>query len=94
MFEIDKEKALFTGIGVRGSNWATFEFLSYILPENIKIYGIPLSGYIKNWSETGAVHLDVVFTYLGDLSRSYYALVDPMRIGFYSIVEYVRKKTF
>lgn len=92
MLKTDKGTALFTGIGVRGSNWATFEFLSSILPENIKIYGVPLSGYIRNWSETGAVHLDVVFTYLGNLSGSYYALVDPMRIGFYSILEYDRKK--
>jgi len=85
--ETDKGGWLLTGIGVRGSDLATLRFLRDIMPEDIKVIGIPLSGYIKKWSETGAVHLDVVMTYLGEVNGTYYAVLDPMRIGFYSAIE-------
>jgi arginine deiminase len=88
----DRGTSLLTGIGVRGSNRAAFQILSKILPEDIKLYGLPLSGYIKYWSETGAVHLDVVLLYLGELNGTYYAILDPMRVGFYSLLEYDREK--
>ncbi|MEM4489017.1 MAG: hypothetical protein QXK88_09550 [Desulfurococcaceae archaeon] len=40
----------------------------------------------------GAAHLDVVFAYLGLVGDTMCALVDPMRMGFYSVLEYDRKK--
>lgn len=86
--ETDKGRWILTGIGVRGSNIATIRILRNIFPEDVDIIGIPLSGYIKNWSETGAVHLDVVLTYLGNINGSYYAVLDPMRIGFYSAFQF------
>ena len=92
LLKTDDIIAVLTGIGVRGSNYSTFKILSEILPEKVRIIGIPLSGYIKHWAETGAVHLDVVFTYLGNLNGTYYALVDPLRLGFYSGLEYIREK--
>jgi arginine deiminase len=79
-----------SGIGVRGSNWATFKVLGELLPEDVRLVGVPLAGYIRNW-ELGAVHLDVVFSYLGDLGGVRVALVDPSRLGFYSLLEYDRK---
>ncbi len=85
--ETDKGRWLLTGIGVRGSDLATLRFLRDIMPVDVKVVGIPLSGYIKKWSETGAVHLDVVMTYLGEVNGVYYAVLDPMRIGFYSAIE-------
>ena len=84
--------ALITGIGVRGSNHATFKFLSEILPEDIELYGLPLSGYIRDWANTGAVHLDVTLLYLGCLNGCYVAFVDPLRTGFYSLLRYDREK--
>lgn len=79
-----------TGIGVRGSNWATFKALSSLLPEDVRLIGIPLSGYIRDWG-TGATHLDGRFSYLGDAKGTKVVLVDPSRIGIYSAVEYDRE---
>ena len=90
LIKTEKGTALFTGIGVRGSNVGTFKFLADFLPEDIELYGVPLSGYVRHWDITGSVHLDVVFTYLGDLNGTYYAVIDPMRIGMYSILRYDR----
>jgi len=92
LLKIDGSTILLTGIGVRGSNYPTFKVLSEVLPEEVRIIGVPLSGYVKSWAETGAVHLDVVFTYLGELNGVYYAVLDPLRLGFYSGLEYVREK--
>jgi arginine deiminase len=90
LIKTEKGIALFTGIGVRGSNISTFKFLADFLPDEVELYGVPLSGYVKHWDITGSVHLDVVFTYLGDLNGTYYAVIDPMRIGMYSILRYDR----
>ena len=87
LIQTDNGKYLLTGIGVRGSNLAALVTMRKVLSEDIHLIGIPLSGYIKKWSETGAVHLDVVLTYLGDLNGTYYAVIDPMRVGFYSVIE-------
>jgi arginine deiminase len=84
------EALLLTGIGVRGSNHATFKILANLMPENVRLVGIPLAGYLRNW-EAGAVHLDVVFAYLGEIEGHKWALVDPSRMGFYSALEYDRK---
>ncbi|MEM3975018.1 MAG: hypothetical protein QW320_11675 [Ignisphaera sp.] len=83
--------AVLTGVGVRGSNHATFKILSSILPEDVRLIGVPLAGYIKDWA-SGAVHLDVVFSYIGDVGGERLALVDPSRIGFYSLLEYRRRE--
>ena|GEM_PF-612166 len=92
LLKIDGSTVLLTGVGVRGSNYPIFKVLSEILPEEVRIIGVPLSGYVKNWAETGAVHLDVVFTYLGELNGVYYSVLDPLRLGFYSGLEYNREK--
>ena len=92
LLKTDNEVTVLTGIGVRGSNYPTFRVLSEILPEEVRIIGVPLSGYIKHWAETGTVHLDGAFTYLGNLNGVYYALADPLRLGFYSGLEYIREK--
>lgn len=84
----NNETALFTGIGVRGSNLAALKSLSNFLPDEITIYAVPLSGYIKNWKETGSVHLDVVMLYSGRVKGLNVMFVDPGRIGFYSILKY------
>ncbi len=81
---------ILTGIGVRGSNWATFKILGELLPEDVRVIGVPLAGYVKYW-EYGAVHLDVVFSYIGDLGGVRVALIDPSRLGFYSLLEYDRR---
>jgi arginine deiminase len=90
LLKCDENVILLTGIGVRGSNLATFKILADLLPEDLRLIGIPLAGYIRNW-ESGAVHLDVVFAYLGDIDGQNVALVDPSRMGFYSALEYDRK---
>ena len=82
--------AILTGVGVRGSNWATFKVLGELLPEDVRIIGVPLAGYMKYW-DYGAVHLDVAFSYIGDLGGVRVALVDPSRLGFYSLLEYDRR---
>ncbi len=56
----DDRSVILTGIGVRGSNTATFKFLAEILPSSVELYGVPLAGYIRDW-KFGAAHLDVVF---------------------------------
>jgi len=83
--------ALFTGIGVRGTNEAAIRIISKILPQEVEIYGIPLSGYIKNWKETGTVHLDVALLYGGVINGYNVVFVDPGRIGFYSVIKYNRE---
>jgi len=81
---------ILAGMGVRGTNWAAFRELGEILPEDIRIIGVPIAGYIKNW-QYDAVHLDVVFSYLGDVGGIKVALIDPSRVGFYALLEYNRK---
>ncbi|MEM4544968.1 MAG: hypothetical protein QXE61_07795 [Nitrososphaerota archaeon] len=85
----DEEAALITGIGVRGTDPETFTLLDSLLPKGVRFFGVPLSGYLKDWVG-GAVHLDVVFAYLGEVGEGRVALVDPSRMGFYSILEYDR----
>ncbi|MEM4601965.1 MAG: hypothetical protein QW808_03605, partial [Desulfurococcaceae archaeon] len=91
VIKTDGGVAVFTGIGVRGSNWATFKALSSILPEDVRIIGIPLSGYIRDWA-TGATHLDGRFSYLGETKGVRVALVDPSKIALYSALEYDRQR--
>ncbi len=79
------KRALFTGIGVRGSNVAAPKLLQEFLISqglNIEVYGVPLPGYIRDW-RTGAVHLDVVMMHAGPVT-----FVSPGRMGFYSLVKY------
>ncbi len=76
--------ALFTGVGIRGSNRATLELIREFLSikgYDIEIYGVPLPGYIRNW-RTGAVHLDVVMMHAGPS-----LILSPGRMGFYSLVK-------
>lgn len=87
----DDGQAIFTGVGVRGSNHATFKSLSRILPADVKLYGVPISAYIRYW-EYGAVHLDVVMMYLGDLNGVKTVFIDPSRMGLYSFLEYNREE--
>lgn len=81
-----KEKyALFTGIGIRGSNRAAIELIKEYLTikgADIEVYGVPLPGYIRNW-RTGAVHLDVVMMNAGPC-----VIVSPGRMGFYSFLKF------
>lgn len=94
LLRTDGQTVLLTGIGIRGSNLATFEILNKIMPDGVRMIGIPLSGYIREW-EVGAVHLDVTFAYLGHIEGTRWALVDPSRMGFYSALEYDRRnRTF
>ena len=77
--------ALFTGIGIRGSNRATIELMrEYFSLKGIEldIYGVPLPGYIRDW-RTGAVHLDVVMMNTGPC-----VILSPGRIGFYSFLRF------
>ncbi len=77
--------ALFTGIGVRGSNVAALKLIHDFLASkglDVEVYGVPLPGYIKDW-RTGAVHLDVVMMHAGPVT-----FVSPGRMGFYSLVKY------
>ncbi len=77
--------ALFTGVGVRGTNAAALkliqEFLS-VQGHEVRVYGVPLPGYIRDWT-TGAVHLDVVMMHAGPVT-----FVSPGRMGFYSLIRY------
>jgi len=91
LLKSDEKAVLLTGIGVRGSNYATFKILADLMPEHIRLIGIPLAGYLRKW-EMGAVHLDVVFGYIGEVEGHKWALVDPSRMGFYAALEYDRKK--
>lgn len=88
----DKGAVLFTGIGVRGTNMAAIKALSKILPPEISICVVPLSGYIKSWRETGTVHLDVAMLYGGKMNGWRVMFVDPGRIGFYSVLKYQPSK--
>ncbi len=84
LVEGDKQ-ALFTGIGVRGSNIAALKLIHDFLALQgleVEVYGVPLPGYIKDW-RTGAVHLDVVMMHAGPVT-----FVSPGRMGFYSLVKY------
>ncbi len=87
VIKTESDVVVMTGIGVRGSNIATIDFIADILPEDVRVIAIPIAGYIRDW-KTGAVHLDVVFAYLGLIGDTRYALVDPSRMGFYSALEY------
>ena len=91
VIKTEDEVVLLTGVGVRGSNVATIEFLANLLPDGIRVIAVPIAGYVNDW-KMGAVHLDVVFAYLGLMGSSRYALVDPARMGFYSVLEYDREK--
>jgi len=85
----DDGYALFTGMGVRGTNAAALKTLSETLPPELPIYAVPLSGYIKDWRATGTVHLDVAVLYGGRVGGQNVMLVDPGRIGFYSVLRYL-----
>lgn len=77
--------ALFTGIGIRGSNRAAIELIREFLSVkgvDVEIYGVPLSGYIRDW-RSGAVHLDVVMMHTGPS-----IILSPGRMGFYSLVRF------
>jgi hypothetical protein len=47
LLKIDGSTILLTGVGVRGSDHPTFKVLSEVLPEDVRIIGVPLSGYVK-----------------------------------------------
>ncbi len=85
------EYLLLSGIGIRGTNHAAVKFLSKLLPENVKIILLPIVSYIRNW-ESGAVHLDVAFTYLGDIKGNKLCIVDSSRVAIYSALEYDRER--
>lgn len=77
--------ALFTGIGIRGSNRAAIELIREYLSlkgAEVDVYGVPLPGYIRNW-RTGAVHLDVVMMNAGPC-----VILSPGRMGFYSFLRF------
>ncbi|MCS7103350.1 MAG: hypothetical protein NZ992_05675, partial [Candidatus Korarchaeum sp.] len=77
--------ALFTGIGIRGSNRATIELIREYLSlkgADVDVYGVPLPGYLRDW-RTGAVHLDVVMMNAGPC-----VILSPGRMGFYSILKF------
>lgn len=81
----ERRNALFTGIGIRGSNRAAIELLREYLSlkgADLEIYGIPLPGYIRDW-RTGAVHLDVVMMNAGPC-----IILSPGRMGFYSFLRF------
>ena len=84
----DEGAVLFTGVGVRGTNMAAIKAISKILPAEISIYAVPLSGYIKNWRETGSAHLDVAMLYGGKIDGWKIMFIDPARIGFYFVLRY------
>jgi arginine deiminase len=92
IFVIRTEKGviLLTGIGERGTNWAGLKFFSDILPREIRIIGVPLSSYIKDWF-TSAFHLDLAFSFLGNTKKGMMALIDPEKIGLSSSIELDRK---
>ena len=83
---VKKDKiALFTGIGIRGSNRAAIELMKEYFSlkgVNLDIYGVPLPGYIRDW-RTGAVHLDVVMMNAGPC-----VFLSPGRMGFYSFIKF------
>ncbi len=85
----DTEAGLITGLGIRGSDSQLFNLLDKTFPEEVRFFGVPLAGYLKDWI-SGAVHLDVVLTYIGEVGEGRIMLVDPSRMGFYSIIEYDR----
>lgn len=77
--------ALFTGIGVRGSNRAAIELIKEYFSlkgVDLDIYGVPLPGYMRDW-RTGAVHLDVVMMNAGPC-----VFLSPGRMGFYSFLKF------
>ncbi len=77
--------ALFTGIGIRGSNRAAIELIREYLSlkgAEIDLYGVPLPGYIRDWRR-GAVHLDVVMMNAGPC-----VILSPGRMGFYSFLRF------
>jgi arginine deiminase len=77
--------ALFTGIGIRGSNRAAIELIKEYFSlkgVDLDIYGVPLPGYIRDW-RTGAVHLDVVMMNAGPC-----VFLSPGRMGFYSFLKF------
>jgi len=80
---------IFTGVGVRGTNHAGIKSLARILPGNIRLIGIPISGYLRDWT-SGAVHLDVVMMYISNGYRQVF--IDPSRMGLYSFLEYDRAR--
>ncbi len=86
------KKAVFTGLGVRGSNVSAIKLISSLLPKETPFYAVPLSGYIKDWKSKGTVHLDVAMHYVGFVNGVNLALIDPGRVGFYSVLEYEEEK--
>ncbi len=86
------EKVIFTGLGVRGTNKPAISILSDFLSGNIDLYGVPLSGYIRDWKRTGSVHLDVAMLYIGETNGVNLLMVDPGRIGFYSTLKFERER--
>lgn len=85
----DGEAGFVTGLGVRGTDFQLFNLLDKIFPKEVRFFAVPLAGYLKDWI-SGAVHLDVVLTYIGEVGEGRIMLVDPSRMGFYSIIEYDR----
>ncbi len=86
-----KEYVLFTGSGIRGTNLPAVRILSSILPDNVRIVLIPIVSYIRKW-ELGAVHLDVAFTYVGDVHGVKLCLIDSSRVCTYLALEYDRDR--
>ncbi len=87
--ETDDETVIFTGIGIRGTNHPGFKSLARVLPRDIRLIGIPIASYIREWIY-GAVHLDVVMMYVSPGARHVY--IDPSRMGLYSFLEYDRNR--
>ncbi|MEM3372229.1 MAG: hypothetical protein QXO55_06450 [Candidatus Korarchaeum sp.] len=81
----EERTALFTGIGIRGSNRAAIELIREYLSLrgiDVDVYGVPLPGYIRDW-RTGAVHLDVVMMNAGPC-----VILSPGRMGFYCFLKF------
>ncbi|MEM2542904.1 MAG: hypothetical protein QXR35_05545, partial [Candidatus Korarchaeum sp.] len=81
----EERTALFTGIGIRGSNRAAIELIREYLSlrgVDADVYGVPLPGYIRDW-RTGAVHLDVVMMNAGPC-----VILSPGRMGFYCFLKF------
>ncbi|NPB00680.1 MAG: hypothetical protein GXO10_04835 [Crenarchaeota archaeon] len=93
LIKTDRGVLLLSGTGIRGTNEAAVRALDEVLPEYVHIVLIPLVSYIRDW-EKGAVHLDVVFTYLGNINGTYLCLIDPSRACIYPALEFDRKRKY
>ncbi len=91
LIKTDRGVLLLSGSGIRGTNEAAVKVLDEVLPDYIRIVLIPIVSYIRDW-EKGAVHLDVAFTYLGNVGGTYLCLIDPSRASIYSTIEFDRNK--